>query len=192
MGRTWPAYLHYPKRQSVQLSNKNSYKIPLFCFVLFPVTCYRRASQFHSIWDYKYNIDGRIVTKDKLEVILEEVILVHARYCPELLWRDWGRLNVVTASWPRLDWDFAITQAFNITATLTCPISVSWQGSSCVSSYGGRTEHARRVGQITGGKYEMVDERQNSWLIESRELDLRIILKCNKIFSGCQTRQVFE
>ena len=96
MGRTWPAYLHYPKRQSVQLSNKHSYKIPLFCFVLFcfvlfPVTCYRRASQFHSIWDYKYNIDGRIVTKDKLEVILEEVILVHARYCPELLWRDWER-----------------------------------------------------------------------------------------------------
>lgn len=98
------------KRQSVQLSNKHSYQIPLFfCCCLFPVTCHWRASQFHSTWDYKYSIDGRIVAKDKLKMILEEVIFVHARYCPEILWRDWGRRSVVTASWPRLDSDFAKT-----------------------------------------------------------------------------------
>jgi len=38
------------------------------------------------------------VAKDKLEMILEEAIFVHARYCPELLWRDWERRNDVTAS----------------------------------------------------------------------------------------------
>jgi hypothetical protein len=190
MGRTWPAYSHYTKRQSVQLSNKHSYQI--YLFIYFPVTCYWHASHFHSIWDYKYSSDGRIVTKDKLEIILEAVIFVHARYCPELLWRDWGKRNVVTVSWPRLDSDFAIIQALDITATLTCPITVSWQGSCCVSSYGGRKEHIRRVGQITGEKHKMVDERHNSRLIENRELDLWIILKCNKIFSGWLTRQVFE
>jgi len=41
-----------------------------------------------TVWNYKYSIDGRVVVKDKLEMILEEALFLHARYCPELLWRD--------------------------------------------------------------------------------------------------------
>jgi len=185
MGRTWPAYLHYPKGNQFSFPTNIPTK-SLYFFCLIPVTCYWLASRFHSTRDYKYNIDSRTVATDKLEMSLEEVIFVHARYCPEILWRDWGRRSVVTASRPRLDSDL------DITATLTCPINVSWQGRICVSPYVGRAEHIRRVGQITGGKHEMVDEGQNSRLIENRELDLWIILKCNKIFSGWQTCQVFE
>jgi hypothetical protein len=62
----------------------------IFClFVcMFPVTCYWLTSQFHSTRDYKYNIDGRTVATDKLEMCLEEMTFVHARYCPEIIWRD--------------------------------------------------------------------------------------------------------